>query len=123
MDVQKRGSIFAKCNVCKSLKDLISKVGKNNPCVKDHEIKLKKIPFTRNLVGIDITPRELNRMQSKENFLCVIHDKMDHSKIVPPWHQMRNKMVYELGQLQVTLTGTITHGHGDKAFVQCSNEF
>jgi len=40
--VWKRGSIFAKCTICESLKDLISKVGKNNPCVKKHEIKLKK---------------------------------------------------------------------------------
>jgi hypothetical protein len=42
MDVQKRRSIFAKCTICESLKDLISKVGKKNPCVKEHEIKLKK---------------------------------------------------------------------------------
>jgi hypothetical protein len=26
---KKKGSIFAKCNVCESLKDLISKLGKN----------------------------------------------------------------------------------------------
>jgi hypothetical protein len=42
VDVRKRGSIYAKCNVCESLKDLISKAGKNNPSVKEHEIKLNK---------------------------------------------------------------------------------
>jgi hypothetical protein len=34
VDVWKRGSAFVKCIVCESLKDLISKLGKNNPCVK-----------------------------------------------------------------------------------------
>jgi hypothetical protein len=42
MDVRKKGSVFAKCTICESLKDLISKARKNNPFVKEHEIKLKK---------------------------------------------------------------------------------
>jgi hypothetical protein len=42
VDVWKKGFIFAKCIICESLKDLISKVGKNNLCVKEHEIKFKK---------------------------------------------------------------------------------
>jgi hypothetical protein len=37
--LQKTGSVFAKCTVCESLKDLIPKVGKNYPCVEEHEIK------------------------------------------------------------------------------------
>ncbi len=38
MDMWKRGFVFAKCTICESLKDLISKVRKNNPSVKEHEI-------------------------------------------------------------------------------------
>jgi hypothetical protein len=60
-------------------------------------------------------------VQSKEYFLCLIHDKMDHSKTTFPWFQVKNKMVSGLGQLLVTLTGMI-HGHGDEAFAQYSNE-
>jgi hypothetical protein len=30
VDVRKKGFVFAKCIVCESLKDLISKLGKNN---------------------------------------------------------------------------------------------
>jgi hypothetical protein len=60
MDVWKRRFIFAKCIFCESLKDLTSKVGKNNLCVKEYEIKLKKITFTRNLVDVYITLGELN---------------------------------------------------------------
>jgi hypothetical protein len=30
-------------------------------------------------------------------FLCVIHDKMDHSKTILPRLQVKNKMVFGLG--------------------------
>jgi hypothetical protein len=42
VDVGKRGLNFAKCTICESLKDLISKVGKNNASAKEHELKLKR---------------------------------------------------------------------------------
>jgi hypothetical protein len=38
MDVQKKGSAFAKCIICESLKDLISKARKNNPCVRSMKL-------------------------------------------------------------------------------------
>jgi hypothetical protein len=44
---------------------------------------------------------------------------MDHSKIVLPWLQVKNKMVVGLSQLLVTLSGM---KHGDEAFAQYSNE-
>jgi hypothetical protein len=61
-------------------------------------------------------------MQSKEDFLCVIRDKMDHFKTTLPRFQVKNKVVSELGQLLMTLIGMIVHGHGDKTFVQYFNE-
>jgi hypothetical protein len=42
IDVQIRGSNFAKCVVCKSLKNFISNVGKNSASGKEHELKLKR---------------------------------------------------------------------------------
>jgi hypothetical protein len=53
VDVRKKGSIFAKCIICESLKDLISKVGKNNLSVKEHGIKLKK----HNIHGLSLNPK------------------------------------------------------------------
>jgi len=41
IDVQIRGSNFAKCAICESLKNFISKVGKSNASGKEHELKLK----------------------------------------------------------------------------------
>jgi hypothetical protein len=42
VDVQKRGLIFAKFIVCESLKDLISKLGRNNNDAKKYELELRK---------------------------------------------------------------------------------
>jgi len=42
IDVHIRGSNFAKCVVCESLKNFISKVEKNNANGKEHELKLKR---------------------------------------------------------------------------------
>jgi hypothetical protein len=41
VDVKKHDSTFANCTICESLKDLISKVGKNNVGAKEHEMKLR----------------------------------------------------------------------------------
>jgi hypothetical protein len=42
VDVQKWGLVFVKSIVCESLKDLISKLGKNNNEVLEYEVKLRK---------------------------------------------------------------------------------
>jgi len=80
VDVQKKGFVFAKCTIYESLKDLISKVGKNNPCVKEHEIKLKKHNIHQESCQYLYHTWKTKSMLSNEDFLCVIHDKMDHSK-------------------------------------------
>jgi hypothetical protein len=60
-------------------------------------------------------------MRSKDEFLCIIHVKMDHTKIALPRLQVCNKMIYGLGQLLITLTGMIAHGHKDERYAQYSN--
>jgi hypothetical protein len=52
----------------------------------------------------------------KDEFLCIIHDKMDHVKIALPTLQMCNEMIVGLGQLPITLTGMIAYGHGDERY-------
>jgi hypothetical protein len=47
---------------------------------------------------------------------------MDHVKTMFPRLQVCNKMIFGLGQLPITLTRMITHGHGDERYAQCSNE-
>jgi hypothetical protein len=47
---------------------------------------------------------------------------MDHAKTALPRFQMMNKMIYGVGQLPITFTGIIMHGHGYERYVQYSNE-
>jgi len=117
VDLRKRGSTFAKCIVCKSLKDSISKVGKNNASAKDHELKLKKHNKHQESCRHLYHSCKAESIQSKEEFLCIIHDKMDHSKTTLPRLQVKNKMVVGLSQLLITLTKMIVHGHGDEALL------
>jgi hypothetical protein len=49
-------------------------------------------------------------------FLCIIHDKMDHAKIALLRLQVCNKMIFRLGQLLITFTNMIVHGHGDEKY-------
>jgi len=55
-------------------------------------------------------------VQLKDEFLCIIHDKMDHVKIALPTLQMCNEMIVGLGQLPITFMGMITYGHGDERY-------
>ncbi len=49
VDVKKKDFVFAKCIVCESLKDLISKLRRNISDVKEYELNLKK-PLTLRVV-------------------------------------------------------------------------
>jgi hypothetical protein len=122
VDVRKQGFVFTTCIVCESLKDLISKLGKNSNEVLEYEAKLRKhILHQKSCKNLFHTWRtELVRL--KDKFLCIIHDKIDHAKIVFPRLQVCNKMIFGLGQLPITFTGMIMPGHGDERYAQYFNE-
>jgi len=81
---KKKNSIFAKCNVCKSLKDLISKLGRNYNYAREYELKLKNhLLHQESCISLYHTWRS-ESVQSEDEFLCVIHDKMGHAKIAFP---------------------------------------
>jgi len=72
VDMWKRGLLLAKCIICESLKDLISKLGRNNIDAKEYELKLKKhILHQESCISLYHTWR-LEFVQSKDEFLCVI---------------------------------------------------
>jgi len=122
VDVLKRCSTFAKCTICESLKDLISKVKKNNASAKEHELKLKRHNNHKKSCRHIYHNWKVELIQLKDEFLCIIHDKMEHLKTTLSKLQVKNKMVVGLGQLLITLTRMIAYGHGDEAFAQYSNE-
>ncbi len=123
VDVRKRGFVFAKCTMCKSLKDLISKLGRNKSDEIKYEVKLKKHLLHRESCGSLYHTWRSKFVRSKNGFLCIIQDKMDNVKITLPRLQVANKMICGLGQLPIMLMGMIAHGHGDERYGQYSNEF
>jgi hypothetical protein len=109
--------------MCESLKDLISKLGKNSSDARKYELWLIKHFLHQELCRSLYHTWRFEFVISKDEFLCVIHDKMDHVKTAFPRLQVVNKMICGLGQLPITLTGMIVHGHGDEKYAQYSNEF
>jgi hypothetical protein len=99
------------------LKDLISKVGKKNVIGKEHALKLKNHNEHQKSCRRLYDNWKAKSIQSKEEFFCIIHNKMDHSKIALARLQVKNKMVVGLSQLPITLTKMIVHKHGDEAFI------
>ncbi len=58
----------------------------------------------------------------KEEFMCIIHNMMDHYKTAIPRLEVKKKMMVGLGSLPITLMEMIVHGHGDEAYTQYSSE-
>jgi hypothetical protein len=59
-------------------------------------------------------------VESPSQFLYIIHDKMDHTKTVIPRMQRITKATSRLGQILISLTGMLIHGHGDGAYAHYS---
>jgi hypothetical protein len=84
VDARKNNFIFAKCTMCESLKDLISKLGRNNIDGKEFELKLKKHLLHQELCRSLYHTWRFEFVWSKDEFLCVIHDEIDHAKTTFP---------------------------------------
>jgi hypothetical protein len=63
-----------------SLKDLIFKLGKNSTNAKEYELKLRKHILHQESCRSLYHIWRLEFVRSKDEFLCIIHDKMHHAK-------------------------------------------
>ncbi len=70
---------------------------KKQPLCEEPEIKLKKHNIHQKSYWSPYHTWRTEFVQYKKDFLCVIHDKMDHSKTTLLQLQVMNKMVFELG--------------------------
>jgi hypothetical protein len=108
-----RGDTFARCGLCDTYKQLRSAC---TP-LSDSQNKWSNILNTH-IVG-QRAHRELyygNRYISDkypEKMLCIIHDKMDHSKTASPHFSHKTKATDSFFKMPVAVTGMIAHGHGD----------
>ncbi len=64
----------------------------------------------------------LKSMCFKDEFLCIIHEKMDRVKTILPRFQVTNKMIFGLGKLPIALINMIAHAHGNERYAQYVNE-
>ena len=64
-----------------------------------------------------------NSVDSPAEFLYIIHDKMDHTKSAIPQMQWSTKATSGLGQIPISVTGMLTHGHGDGTCAHYSTTF
>jgi hypothetical protein len=62
-------------------------------------------------------------MDSPTEFLYIIHDKMDHTKSAIPRMQRSTEATAGLGQILISVTGMLTHGHGDGAYAHYAIAF
>jgi hypothetical protein len=90
--------------------------------MKEYEMKLKKRLLHQESCKSLYHTWKFEYVWSKDEFLCIIHDKMDHVKTTFLKLQVANKMICELGHLPITLMSMTIHGHGDERYAQYSNE-
>jgi hypothetical protein len=96
VNMQKQGSMFVKCIVCESLKNLISKLGKNSNGALKYEVKIRKHILHQESCKNLYHTCKTKLVQSKDEFFCIIHVKMDDAKIGLPRSQVCNKMIWAL---------------------------
>jgi len=58
----------------------------------------------------------MQSIQNPSKFICIIHDKIDTTKIAIPRMQRITKAIVGLGQILISYTNMLTHGHGNGAY-------
>ncbi|KAG0567459.1 hypothetical protein KC19_7G136300 [Ceratodon purpureus] len=110
VEVKAVGSNFSKCTECDFLVELIAKYPRGSDewqsLTEDRTRHLNYQRACRNIYYGWTT----QSIQSPNEFLCIIHDKMDTSKTAIPRMQRITKATAGLGQIPISCTGMLTHG-------------
>jgi hypothetical protein len=106
------GSIFAKCMLCASLQQYISRSVKGSPEYvafdKQRSMHLNHQAACRRIYHSWHEESKRN----KGEIMCIIHDKMDSNKTVIPQMRVTTKLTVALGQLPINVTNMVIHSHG-----------
>jgi hypothetical protein len=123
VQVKTAGSNFSRCTECDFLQDCISRYPRGcdewATLVNDRTRHINYQNACRRLYHTWST----NSVDIPTEFLCIIHDKMDHTKTAIPRMQLHTKATAGLGQIPISLTGMLTHGHGDGAYAHYATAF
>ena len=113
--IHKKGNNFSKCTTCSELQQRKANLTGNKEeaahLKADQEYHLDEHTQGRILYH---TWRTQSDTRPKE-YLCIIHDKMDHCKTAIPRLPFWPKSFDGALQFPITLTGILTHGHGPRA--------
>ena len=123
VEVKASNNNFSRCSECDFLQDCISKY----PWDRDEwatlvNDKTKHINY-QNACRRLYHGWSSNSVDSPTEFLCIIHDKMDHTKSAIPRMQRSTKATSGLGQIPISVTGMLTHGHGDRVYAHYSTTY
>jgi hypothetical protein len=108
--VKRRADGFARCGRCDNLTKHGSASFKHMTMLL--ETHLRKQEYTRAYYYLS-RARSIHRPMQ---VLCIMHDKMDHSKTASPCFALKTKSVDAYLKLPISVTRMIAHGHGDKKY-------
>ena len=123
VEVKALNNNFSRCTECDFLQDCISKYPRGceewATLVNDRTKHINYQNACRRLYH----GWSSNSIDSPTEFLCIIHDKMDHTKTAIPRMHPTMKATSGLGQIPISVTRMLTHGHGDGVYAHYSTTF
>ena len=123
VEVKAPSSNFSRCSGCDFLQNCISRYPRGcDECATLVNDRTKHINY-QNACRHLYHGWSSNSVDSPTEFLCIIHDKMDHTKSAISRMQRSTKATSGLGQIPISVTGMLTHGHCDGAYAHYSTTF
>nr|PNR58557.1 hypothetical protein PHYPA_005552 [Physcomitrium patens] len=123
VEVKAPSSNFSRCTECDFLQDCILRYPRGSEewatLVKDRTRHINYQNACRRLYH----GWSSSSVESPTEFLCFIHDKMDHMKSAIPRMLRNTKATSGLGQIPISVTGMLTHGYGDGSYAHYSSAF
>jgi F0F1-type ATP synthase membrane subunit a len=117
------GDMFARYGVCDKMRQLKDShpMGSTNYAIFDKVYKMNLVEQEAHWNAYYGTwymfVSHLNKC------VTIIHDKMDHAKIIFPCLASKNKSIDAFMRLPVVVTGMIAHGHGDGKYAHFLLDF
>ena len=110
------GSSFAKCTKCNDLQQYILKPSKgSSEYVEFVKQRTEYLNHQASCWRIYASWHEESKKNPQE-VLCIIHDKMDTKKTTLPKMRVTTKATAGLGQIPMSVTRMVAHGHADGAY-------
>ena len=108
-------STFSKCDVCTAIKLKLESTKVQEERAKLFLIRRKHMLRQMTCRNVYYAWRTYSELYPTK-YLCIIHDKMDQKKTSLPRVNPIPKSLNQVMPLPISLTGMLTHGHGQNAY-------